>query len=444
MRIQLSDHFTCGRLLRFTLPSIAMMIVTSIYSVVDGFFVSNFAGKTPFAAVNLIMPVIMILGTVGFMLGTGGTALVSMTFGAGDSEKANRYFSLFVYAAMVIGVVISVLGCVFIRPVARLLDAEGELLENCVVYARIVLAALPFFMLQIMFQSFFSAAEKPHLGLVVTVLSGVTNMVLDAVLVLLLPQEHKLEGAAAATAIAQMAGGIIPLIYFFRKNGSLLRLGKTQFYGKAMAKALANGSSEFMNSISMSFVGILYNSQLMKLAGENGIAAYGVMMYVSMIFAAAFMGYAVGTAPVVGYHYGAQNYEELRGLLRRSVMILAAFGIGMTVAAELMAAPLAKFFVGYDDELFEMTASGFRIFALSFLFMGFGVFISGFFTALNDGLTSAIVSFLRTFVFQSAAIMLMPILFEINGIWLSVVVAEFMSLVIGAIFLAAKRKKYHY
>lgn len=421
-----------------------MMIFTSIYSVVDGFFVSNFAGKTPFAAVNLIMPVLMILGTVGFMFGTGGTALVAKTFGEGDREKANRYFSLFVYVAFGIGAVLAVLGFIFIRQTASVLGADGELLENCAVYARIVLGALPFFVLQVMFQSFLVAAEKPQLGLVITLSSGMTNMVLDAVLVILLPQEYKLAGAAVATAAAQAVGGIVPLFYFFRKNSSILRLGRTEYDGRAIVKACANGSSEFMSNVSMSVVGILYNFQLMKYTGENGVAAYGVMMYVSMIFSAAFLGYSIGSAPVIGYHDGAQNHGELKGLLRKSLTLISIFGVSMVVSAELLAAPIADIFVGYDAGLRELTVSGFRIFALCFAFMGFGIFVSGFFTALNDGVTSALIAFLRTLVFQSAAIMILPLIFGLDGIWISVVAAEFMSLVLGSAFLIAKRKKYHY
>ncbi len=444
MRIQLSDHFSYGKLMKFTLPSIAMMIFTSIYGVVDGFFVSNFAGKAPFAAVNLIFPVLMLMGTVGFMFGTGGTALVAKTYGEGDRARANRIFSLLVYVAFVIGVVLALLGIFLARPIAQALKAEGELLENCVVYARIILAALPFYMLQVMFQSFFVAAEKPQLGLYTTIASGASNMILDAVLVILLPHELKLAGAAIATAVAQTVGGVVPLIYFFRENNSVLRLGKTTFDGKAILKACTNGSSEFMSNISMSLVGILYNLRLMKYAGENGISAYGVMMYVSMIFAAVFVGFSIGLSPVIGYHDGAQNYRELKSLRKKSLTLIGIFGVAMVVLAELLAAPLARIFVGYDAELLEMTIFGFRIFALSFGFMGFGIFASGFFTALNDGLTSALISFLRTLLFQSAAIMLLPMIWEINGIWISVVVAESMSLVIGTVFLIAKRKKYHY
>ena len=444
MNIRLSDHFSYGRLLRFTLPSIAMMIFTSIYSVVDGFFVSNFAGKTPFAAVNLIMPFLMVVSTVGFMFGTGGTAIVAKVLGEGDRDRANRYFSLFTYVAFGLGALFSFLGILFIRPIARLLGAEGALLENCVVYARINLAATPFFILQLLFQSFFIAAEKPQLGLAVTISSGVTNMVLDAVLVTLLPLPFKLTGAAIATAMSQAVGGVVPLFYFFRKNSSILQLGKTSYEGKAVLRACTNGSSEFMSNISMSIVGMLYNIQLMKYAGENGIAAYGVMMYVSMVFSGAFIGYSIGTAPVIGYHYGAQNHRELKSLLRKSICLISIFGICMVTAAQLLAVPLSKIFVGYDPALMALTVSGFRIFALSFLFMGFAIFSSGFFTALNDGLTSALISFLRTLVFQVAAVVLLPLIWGIDGVWISIVVAEVMAVMLGIVFLILKQKKFQY
>lgn len=443
-RIQLSDHFTYGRLLRFTLPSIGMMIFTSIYSVVDGFFVSNFAGKTPFAAVNLIYPFLMILSTVGFMFGTGGSAIVAKTFGEGDKERGNEYFSLFVYVTAGLGVVFAALGIAFTRPIARLLGAEGAMLDNAVLYARIILLALPFNVLQFLFQSFCVTAEIPNLGLRATVFSGLTNMVLDAVLVILLPQEYKLAGAAAATALSQTVGGAVPLIYFIRRNPSLLRIGRCRFDGKAIVKACTNGSSELMSNISMSVVGMLYNVQLLKYAGENGVAAYGVMMYVSMIFSAAFIGYSVGTAPVVGYHDGAKNYPELQGLLRKSLILIGSFGAAMVVCAEILAVPLAKIFVSYDAELLELTVSGFRVFALSFFFMGFAIYGSGFFTALNDGLTSALISFLRTLVFEIAAVLLLPLIWGIDGIWYSIDVAEFMAVVLTVTFLITKQKKYHY
>ena len=444
MRIQLSDHFTYRKLLRFTLPSIAMMIFMSIYGVVDGFFVSNFAGKTPFAAVNLIMPYLMIVSTVGFMFGTGGTAIVSKAFGEGDPERANRYFSLFVYVSFALGILFAVLSIVFIRPIAVLLGAEGALLENCVVYARIILCVLPFNILQMMFQSFFVAAEKPNLGLWVTISSGVANMVLDAILVTLLPQELKLIGAAIATAVSQFVGGALGLVYFFRKNKSILRLGRTRFDGKALLKACFNGSSELMSSIAMSLVGMLYNIQLIKYAGESGIAAYGVMMYLNLCFAAVFIGYSIGTAPVIGFHFGAQNHGELKSLKQKSLILIALFGVSMLLSGELLAAPLSKIFVGYDAELQAMTLSGLRVFALSFPLMGFAIFLSGFFTALSDGLTSALISFLRTLVFQIGAVLILPLFFGIDGIWYSIVVAEFMAVVFGFVFLFAKRKKYRY
>ena len=442
MKIQLSNHFTYKRLLRFTLPSMVMMIFTSIYGVVDGFFVSNFVGKTPFAAVNFIMPFLMILGTAGFMFGTGGSALVSKTMGEGDGEKANSIFSLIIYVSVGLGIIITVLGVVFIRPVAAMLGAEGALLDDCVLYGRIILAALPAFILQMEFQSFFITAEKPQLGLAVTVASGVTNMVLDALLVGALPLG--LVGAATATAISQVVGGVIPVIYFSSRNSSLLRLGKAKFDGASLLKTCTNGSSELMSNVSMSLVGMLYNIQLLKYAGEDGIAAYGVMMYVNMIFIAVFIGYSIGTAPIIGYHFGALNNGELKSLLRKSLVIISGFSVCMLGLALVLAAPLSGIFVGYDSALLDMTVRGFRIFSLSFLFAGFAIFGSGFFTALNDGLTSALISFLRTLVFQILAVMLLPLVWELDGIWISVVVAEAMAVATGAVCLVVKRKKYKY
>ena len=444
MNIQLSDHFTYDKLLRFTLPSIAMMIFTSIYGVVDGFFVSNFAGDIPFKAVNLTWPFLMIMSTVGFMFGTGGTAIVAFALGQGERERANSYFSLFVYVALGLGVIFAVISVIFIRPIMVLLGAAGEILENCIVYGRIVLCALPFVVLQYLFQSFFVAAEKPRLGLAVTVAAGVTNMVLDAVLVMALPQEYKLAGAAIATALSEVVGSGIPLLYFARKNKSTLRLGRTRYDGKALLKACTNGSSEFMSNVSMSIVGMLYNLQLIKYAGDDGIAAYGVMMYVSMIFSAVFIGYSIGSAPVISYHHGARNYDELHGLIKRSLVLISVSAVVMFAAAECLAAPLARIFVSYSAPLLDMTVHGFRIFSLAFLFMGFAIFSSSFFTALNDGLTSALISFLRTLVFQVGAVLLLPLVLELDGIWYSVVAAELMAVVFSGIFLLAKRKKYHY
>lgn len=443
-KIQLSDHFNYGRLLRFTLPSIGMMIFTSIYGVVDGFFISNYAGKDPFSGINLIYPFLMILATVGLMFGTGGSALVAKAFGEGKAEKGNRYFSLFVYVTLALGVLFALLGILFVRPVAQLLGGEGEVLEYAVQYARIILLALPFNVLQMLFQSFMVTAEKPQVGLFVTLAAGFTNIILDAVLVILLPREYKLVGAAIATALSQVVGGVIPLVYFSRKNSSILHLGKTRLEGKAILKACTNGSSEFMSNISMNLVGMLYNMQLLKYDPENGLAAYGVMMYVSMIFSAAFLGYSIGIAPVIGFNDGSQNHTELKGLLKKSLTIIGIVGVAMVAAAELLAEPLARIFVSYDAKLMELTVSGFRIFALSFVFMGYAIFSSSFFTALNDGLTSAVISFLRTVVFQVAAVILLPLIWGIDGVWYSIVVAELMAVMFSILFLVIKRKKYHY
>lgn len=442
MKIKLSDHFTYRRLFRFTLPSIAMMIFTSIYGVVDGYFVSNFVGKTPFAAVNLIYPFIIILGSIGFMFGTGGSAIIAKYFGEGNSEKANRLFSLFVYTSLLLGIVISVLGIIFIRPIAALLGAEGKLLENAVTYGTIILLANPAYILQMEFQTFFITAEKPHLGLVITLASGVTNMVLDGLFVAVFP--FGLAGAAVATALSQLVGGIIPLIYFFSPNKSILRLSKTSWDGKALLRACTNGSSELMSQISASLVSMLYNAQLLKYAGENGVAAYGVLMYVCMIFLAVFIGYTVGIAPVISYNFGAKNHRELKSLFKKSLTVICITSVVMLAMSELLSNPLSVIFVGYDSQLLRLTSRAFTIFSFSFLFSGFAIFASGFFTALNDGLTSALISFMRTLVFQISAVLILPLFLGIDGIWLSIVVAEVLAVAVGVIFIVAKRKKYGY
>lgn len=442
MNIQLSDHFTYKKLLRFTLPSIAMMIFTSIYGVVDGFFVSNYVGKTPFAAVNFIMPFLMILGAFGFMLGTGGSALISKTLGEGKTEKAHCLFSMVVCVSILLGIVIAVLGVICIRPAASLLGAEGEMLDSCVLYGRIILAAIPAYMLQQEFQSFFIMAEKPQLGLYTTITAGVTNMILDGLFIAVF--RWGVAGAAIATGISQVIGGVIPVLYFLRPNTSLLKLTRPSFDGRALLRICTNGSSELMSNVSMSLVGMLYNMQLMKYAGENGVAAYGVLMYVSMIFIAAFIGYTIGTAPVISYHYGAGNHDELKSLLKKSLIIVSVFSLGMLILGEVLARPLSVIFVGYDTELLSLTLKGFAIFSFSFLFSGFAIYGSGFFTALNNGLISAVISFLRTLVFQVAAILILPLIWGIDGIWISIVVAEVMATAVTILFWIGNRSKYHY
>ena len=442
MTIQLSDHFTYSRLLRFTLPSIAMMIFTSIYGVVDGIFVSNFAGKTAFAAVNLIIPYLMVFSTLGFMVGTGGTALVSMTLGMGDRKKANELFSLLTYTALIGGALLTVLSIAFMRPAARLLGGEGQMLEDAVLYGCIVQAVLPAYILQYAFQSFCIAAEKPGLALTMTVVSGCTNIVLDALFVGVF--HWGLVGAAVATAVAQVAGALIPLVYFIRPNSSLLRLGRCSFDGKALLRTATNGSSELMSNLSMSLVSMLYNIQLMSYAGEDGIAAYGVIMYINFIFIAVFIGISIGSAPIIGFNHGAENHAELRNVLKKCLVLIGSLAVVLAMAALAAAGPLAGIFVGYDPQLHGLTVRGFRIYILSFLLCGFNIFGSSFFTALNNGLISALISFLRTLVFQIGAVLLLPMLFGLDGIWWSVVAAELGSLALTAFFMVKYRKRYHY
>jgi len=440
--IQLSDHFSCGKLLRFVLPSIVMMIFTSIYGVVDGLFVSNFAGKTPFAAINLVMPFIMVLGGIGFMIGTGGTALVAKVMGEGDAEKANRYFSMMLLFTVLVGAVLTALGLVFMRPVALFLGATEQMLPSCVLYGRIVIGFTTAFMLQNVFQSFLIAAEKPKLGLLATVAAGLTNMALDALFIA--GFRWGVAGAAIATGLSQCVGGLLPLIYFLRPNTSRLRLVRTKLEARTLANACANGSSELMSNISSSIVSILYNFQLLHFIGEDGVSAYGVLMYVQFIFVAIFIGYSIGCAPIVGFHYGAQNYPELKNLLCISVRLMTGAGVVLAALAYGLASPLAKLFVGYDEGLYALTCHAFRLFSFAFLFAGFNIFASSFFTALNNGLISAVISFLRTLVFQTSSVLLLPLLFDVDGIWYAISVAEICATIISLIFLFAKKNKYHY
>lgn len=442
MKIKLSDHFTYKRLLRFVLPSIAMMIFISVYGVVDGFFVSNYAGKTEFAAVNLIMPFPMILGAFGFMIGTGGSALVSITLGEGKERKAKEIFSMLIYVTVILGAILTILGVIFTKKIAIFFGAEGEMLKHCVTYGRLLLIALVPFMLQNVFQSFLVTAEKPTFGLIITVISGVINMVLDYLFIGV--WDGGVVGAALATGISQFVGGFIPLVYFILPNKSQLQLVKAKIDWQALLKTCFNGSSELMTNLSISIVNMLYNFQLLKIASEDGVAAYGVIMYVNFIFVAVFLGYAIGTAPIVGYHYGAGNKDEMKNVFKKSMLFNVLTGIVMCVAAMLLSGFLAQLFVSYDESLKQMTQRGFIIYSISFLVMGLNIYASSFFTALGNGLVSVLISFLRTLLFQVVALLVLPVFFGLDGIWFSIVAAEGVALFVSFGFLITKRKKYGY
>ena len=442
MKIQLSDHFTYSKLFRFTLPSIVMMVFTSVYGVVDGFFISNFAGKTSFAAINLVMPFIMVLGGMGFMVGTGGTALVSKVLGQGDRERASRYFSMMVFLSVILGVLLSAAGICFMPDISVLLGATEDMLPDCVLYGRIVISFTTAFMLQNVFQSFLIAAEKPKLGLLATVAAGVTNMVLDAVFVGVLG--WGVAGAAAATGLSQCMGAVIPLFYFLRTRDGQLRLEWTKMELRPILQACGNGSSELMSNISSSIVGMLYNLQLLKYIGEDGVSAYGVIMYVTFVFVAINIGYSIGCAPIIGFHYGAENHSELKNMLKKSTILMCCSGVLLAAAAKLLAGPLSYIFVGYDEGLYKLTVGAFRLFSYSFLLSGLNIFASSFFTALNNGAISACISFMRTLIFQTGSVIVLPLIVGVNGIWIANTVAEIFAFALSVIFLFAKRKKYRY
>ena len=442
MKINLSEHFTYKKLIKFTLPTIIMMIFTSIYGVVDGIFVSNCVGADSFAAVNLIMPAVMILGTIGFMMGTGGSALVSKTIGEGDKEKANRYFSMLIYLLVIIGAILTIAGAILVEPMAKLLGADENMLQDCVIYGRTLLMFLVPFCLQNAFQSFLIVAEKPTLGLVVSIIAGVSNMVLDFLFIYVF--KMGVFGAAFATGISQLIGVIVPLIYFISKKNHILQFTKTKFELKPIIKACTNGSSEMVTNLSMSLINILFNMQLMKFAGANGVSAYGIIMYVGFLFVGTYVGYSVGTAPIIGYHYGAENKDELKSLLSKSVKLLGVVAIVMTLLAEILAKPLASIFVSYDEELLKLTINAIRIYSLSYILSWFNIFASSFFTALNNGFVSALISFLRTLLFQVIMILVLPSIWGINGIWFSVVIAEIFALIVSLVCIIVNRKKYEY
>ncbi|MDO4719505.1 MAG: MATE family efflux transporter [Peptostreptococcaceae bacterium] len=441
-KIQLSDHFSYHRLIYFTLPSIVMMILTSLYTVVDGLFVSNFVGKIEFAGVNLIYPFLMILGAVGFMFGTGGSAFVSMMLGKGEKEKANRYFTMIVLFVGLIGVLIAVFGMVSIEPISKMLGATDELLRICVLYGKILLAFTPLFMLQNVFQSFLVVAEKPQIGLISTIVSGLMNIVLDAVFIVLL--KWGVAGAALATGIGYFVGALIPAVYFIYQNGDKLKFAKTKMEIRPILKVVSNGMSEFVGNVSGSVVSVIFNFELIKHAGENGVAAYGVLMYMQFIFMAIFWGYSIGVAPVIGFNHGSNNNDELKNIFKKSIWIMLLSGISMTAIAITLKTSLAKVFVGYDMELMEMTKHAFLIFSFSFALQGLNIFASALFTALNDGVVSAKLSFIRTFGMQLVCVLILPVFFGLNGIWVSVVVAEVLSTIVSIFYMVCKREKYQY
>ncbi|MCQ4635733.1 MATE family efflux transporter [Anaerovorax odorimutans] len=442
MNIKLSDHFTYKRLLRFVAPSIAMMIFTSIYGIVDGLFVSNFAGKIPFAAINLIMPFIMVLGALGFMVGTGGSAIVAKTLGEGDEKRANDYFSMMVYVTIIGGILFAAAGFFLMRPISLFLGATDEMLDYCVLYGQITMISLPAYMLQNVFQSFFITAEKPHLGFIVTVACGLTNIVLDFLFIA--GFGWGLVGAAVATAFSEFVGGIVPIVYFARKNNSILKLVGFKYNCRIFGKTCVNGSSELMSNISMSVVAMLYNFQLLRFAGENGVAAFGVMMYANFIFMAIFFGYSIGVAPLIGYNFGAENHSEQKNLFVKSMKFLGISGLLLAGLSIVLAGPLSSIFVGYDSELFELTRHGMRLYAVCFILVGFNVFASSYFTALNNGLISAVISFIRALIFKTAAVLILPMFWGLDGVWLSAIAAEILGIIMVAGFLAKYRKRYHY
>lgn len=445
MKIQLSDHFTYSRLFKFVLPSIVMMVFTSLYSVVDGLFVSNCVGSNALASINIIYPLVMIIASFGFMLGTGGGAVISRTLGQGEDKKAKEYFSMLIIVDVIIGLILSIICIIFIEPIAYLLGANDTLIHDCVIYGRILLVGTTFFMLQNAFQTFFIVAEKPHFGLILTIICGVINMFLDFLFVYVF--QWDIAGAGLATIIGYIIGGTIPLIYFLNKNNnSKLKLIKTKFYPRVLIHSSINGMSEMLTNVSMSIITMLYNLQMMKLVGEDGVSSITIIMYVNFVFVSMFIGFSIGTAPIISFNYGADNHAELKNMFSKSIKIIAITSVAMLILAEILSKPLVSLFVGNIDNafLFEMTIHGFRLYSIAFLMCGINIYSSSFFTALGNGLLSAIISILRSFLLQAIMIIVLPIFLQIDGIWLSVVFSESITAIVSIILLIYNRKKYRY
>lgn len=439
--INLKEHFDSRKIIKFTLPTIIMTLFTSIYGIVDGIFVSNIINSNAFASINLIMPFTLILGSIGFMFGTGGSALVSKILGENESKKAKEYFSVLIYSLIIIGVIISIISFIFMKPIATFLGAKDELLEMSMLYGKILMFSLPFLFLQNCFQSFMIVAERPKIGLVISLISGISNMILDYIFIYLF--KFGIIGAGGATAISQFIGGIIPLVYFGRKNTTTLKLVKTKLLIKPIINTCYNGLSEMVSNISYSIVNILFNLQIMKYIGVNGIVAYGIINYVSFIFISVYLGFSTGAIPIISYHYGAKNKDEIKNLLKIGVRILFVVSIILTLIAEIFSKIFASIFVAYDTELLKLSTTAFRLFSVSYLISWFNLYVSSFFTALNDGRTSAVISFSRAFVGQIIMILVLPILFGINGLWLAATFSEIISLFISLIFLIKYKDKYN-
>lgn len=442
MAVRLSDHFTYKKLFKAVISPILMMVFTSIYGIVDGFFISRVEGDTAFSAVNIIMPVTMALGAIGFMFGAGGSAIVSKTLGEGNKEKARQIFTAIVIANAIAAIAISAIVLVFVEPIAELLGADESMIDYAVKYGRILLIGEIFFMTQNLFQNFFIVAERSQLGFIVTVCAGVTNMILDALFIAVF--RWGVEGAAIATVISQVVGSVIPIIYFSTKNRSLLRFVKPDFNPYYLIQTVTNGSSEFLSNVSASLVSMVYNSQLMKYKGQDGVTAYGIIMYASFIFAAVYIGYAIGTAPIVGYNYGAKNHDELKNIFGKSIKLNVAAGIVMTGLSIVLSKVLCSIFVGYNAELTEFSAHAMRIYSISFIVMGLNIYTSSFFTALGNGLISAIVSAFRTLVCQMVTVFVLPLFMGVDGIWLSILLAELLALALCVFFLIKNKEKYQY
>ena len=448
MKIRLSDHFTFKKLLKAALAPMLMMVFTSLYTIVDGVCISNFCGKESFAGVNLIFPIIMIVGGLGFMLGTGGSALVGKLLGEKKDLEARQTFTMTIIFTILIGLTITIAGVLLIETLVYAMtsvatgDISQKMIDEAILYGRLLMAGQVFFMLQNVFQSFFIVDEKPVLGFVFILIGGLTNIVLDILFIGVC--KWGIIGAAAATICGYLSGSLGPIIYFLIRKNDYIHFERTKLKLKPLIKICFNGSSEFVNNISSSIVSIVFNMQLLHYFGEDGINAYGIIMYLAFVFTAIFLGYSSAVAPIESYNYGAQNNKELKNVLIKSLIITSILSVSMFIISFTLAEPFSFIFANGSDTLLKITTNGMRIYSIAFLFIGLSIYISTFFTALNNGLISALIAFLRTLVFQIVFVFVFPLFLGKYGIFFAILAAEIMSILLAITFLLIYKKKYRY
>ncbi len=442
MNTTISQKFTLTSLLKFALPTTIMMVVLSIYTLVDGVFVSNFVGELAFSAINIIFPFISLIFALGIMAATGGNALVANNLGQGDDEKARENFTLIVIFATGLGLLLMMVGIVFNKEIARLLGAT-PLIEE---YARDYLSTLaPFIPLAIWMgfsQILFVTIGKPTLGLIATLVGGITNIIFDYLFIVVMNMGIK--GAALGTGLGYSLPGLFFIYYFLFHRKNSLYFVKPRWRARVLLKTFTNGSSEFVANLATSITTFMFNLIILDLAGEQGVAAIGIILYAQFLLMSAFLGYAQGVAPIFSYAYGARDHLQLKKVFSISIRVIILFSLAIASFSYFASSSIVGIFVERQSQVFSLAKNGFSVFSLSFLFMGVNIFSSSLFTAFSNGKISASISFLRTLVFILGYLLFLPRFLGLPGVWLAIPLAEFTTMFFSISYLTIQRKKYHY